>query len=305
MTQWKTHSSYLKHTKAKFEYDGDYQTADYEQLEVSDRARFGKVAPATAKVLTRSGGGPLQLIGDGLIRFVVMDKMMELYPRLTPGGATVSRLDGGLACDRRTVAKTWTFGLQALLSKLQSEEMLASISVYYQLPDQLRADPSILRGLQANPRVQCDLFEAFVGALYKQEGFRTARKWVRDVFHKVIIDEYEQLKATFATTKLAVDPFVKLHEYCQAKRITPDYDFHVEGRSPDQTFTCTMTVRHLSVAGRGRNKQQAKNASVCIHSLRATRPRPRPVGPAAPPTEKLTLGLAVFSLSPLCAVPLR
>ena len=31
-----------------------------------------------------------QLVGDILIRLVVLEKMMEMYPRLTPGGALVS-----------------------------------------------------------------------------------------------------------------------------------------------------------------------------------------------------------------------
>jgi len=147
-----------------------------------------------------------------------------------------------------------------MIEQLQSERSLAKLSLDYRLPSRLRADKSVIHGLRSNPRIQCDMFEALVGGIWKQDGYAAARRWLRPVFKPLIEQVYEQLRDNHDNTGVAGDAVTKLHEFCQAKLLTPVFDFDTEGALTKKVFTCTITIRHLKVAGQGTNKQKAKQA---------------------------------------------
>lgn len=149
---------------------------------------------------------------------------------------------------------------QMMISKLVSEPSLAKLALHYSLPDRLRADKSVIRGLRTNPRIQCDMFEAFIGALFNQNGLNQTRQWLRQLFHAPIKEEYEALKPTYTTPPDAVNALVRLHEYCQRKRVVPIIECESTGTVQEPRFSATIKLRHLKITAEGRTKQHAKNA---------------------------------------------
>nr|GAT47679.1 predicted protein [Mycena chlorophos] len=100
----------------------------------------------------------LEFIGDSVIQLAVTGLLHEMYPGLRVGPASKLR------------------------SALVENASFAPISVHYGLPQRLLANPVQAMVLKNTPSVQADIFEAFIGALYLDQGFDIVRPWLSKLF---------------------------------------------------------------------------------------------------------------------------
>lgn len=139
--------------------------------------------------------------------------------------------------------------------------MLASVCVAHKLHSRLRAEYSLTRALRANPRVQADVLEAYIGGVHREQGYHVIRHWLRPVFRPLLEDAYLSVRQDFQLrTRLAAEPFVRLHEHLQKSRVHHQLAYEQEGAPPNVLFRCTMEVRDLRAVGQGRSKLAARNA---------------------------------------------
>jgi len=68
------------------------------------------------------------------------------------------------------------------------------ISVQYQLPEQLRMHPAQAITLKASTNIQADLFEAFVGGLYLDQGLEAVKAWLYPLFRPYLADAYRHVR---------------------------------------------------------------------------------------------------------------
>jgi len=67
---------------------------------------------------------------------------------------------------------------------------LATISVQYKLPDRLRLHRAQSVTLKASAHVQADVFESYVGGLYKDQGLSAVRIWLDQLFTPYVREAY-------------------------------------------------------------------------------------------------------------------
>lgn len=155
---------------------------------------------------------------------------------------------------------------QLLVSKLVCEEMLALFSREYKLRNRLRAGPYQLASLLDNPRIQCDVFEAYVGAIHLEHGYTKVREWLRELFGPILEGEYEALREKL-TRQTEVKSGVRdlsvqvqaFNEKCQVRRLTPTCEFREEGPPHKRVFGCTVRCEAYVTEGEGPSKKVAKH----------------------------------------------
>jgi ribonuclease-3 len=59
---------------------------------------------------------------------------------------------------------------------------LAEISLKYKLPDKLRLHPAQAITLRTSTHIQADVFEAFIGGLFLDQGFEAVKLWIEPLF---------------------------------------------------------------------------------------------------------------------------
>ncbi|KAI0938149.1 hypothetical protein AcV7_003424 [Taiwanofungus camphoratus] len=116
-------------------------------------------------ILTR-----LEHLGDSVLSLVVTGLVREVFPYLRVGPSTKIR------------------------ALVVGNPTLASISVKYRLPERLRMHPAQAITLRASINIQADLFEAFVGGLYLDQGLESAKTWLHPLFRPYIIESYRQVR---------------------------------------------------------------------------------------------------------------
>ncbi|OCF37193.1 hypothetical protein I316_01100 [Kwoniella heveanensis BCC8398] len=84
----------------------------------------------------------LEHIGDGLLESIASGLIYDLYPWLRQGGAAIIR------------------------DYLVSNATLAQISIFYDLPALLRADPSNIEDVRKSEKVQASIFEAWIAGVF-------------------------------------------------------------------------------------------------------------------------------------------
>ncbi|KAJ2923319.1 hypothetical protein H1R20_g13776, partial [Candolleomyces eurysporus] len=105
-------------------------------------------------------------LGDMVLGLVVTNLMFELYPGLRVGPSTKIR------------------------SLMVGNSTLADISKRYKLPDRLRLHPAQALTLRASTNVQADVFEAFVGGLFRDQGLGVVQAWLRPLFEPFAREAY-------------------------------------------------------------------------------------------------------------------
>jgi len=71
---------------------------------------------------------------------------------------------------------------------------LASISLRYRLPDQLKMHPAQVVTLKASLNVQADVFESYVGGLYLDQGLEAVRAWLCPLLLPYALKSYRMLR---------------------------------------------------------------------------------------------------------------
>lgn len=172
----------------------------------------------------------LEFLGDSILSFVVSQHLFKQYPQFEEGTLTNLR---SLLVNTKSIAETareLSFGKMLKLSKGEEDS----------------------KGRQ-NQSLLADSFEAFIGALYLDQGFFAVEKFLQET----IIVKAKELaeKRTFK------DPKSLLQEYVQSnKQKSPVYTVIKEvGPAHAKTFTIGVFVSEkLLGMGMGKSKQEAE-----------------------------------------------
>lgn len=172
----------------------------------------------------------LEFLGDSILSFVVSEHLYKHYTQFDEGVLTNLR---SLLVNTKSIAraaKTLNFGQYLKLSRGEEES----------------------KGRE-NESLLANSFEAFIGALYLDQGIEKTREFIATMLFPQI--EHIVKKRSFK------DPKSLLQEYVQArKQSSPVYKvLHEEGPPHAKIFTIGAFVNDLMVGeGIGRSKQEAE-----------------------------------------------
>jgi ribonuclease III len=155
----------------------------------------------------------LEFLGDSILEFVVRDLLFERH-------------------------RAWNQGeLSKRADVLVDESRLAELAVQLGIPDRIRLGVGA-QSERSNPSVQADVFEAVIGAYYRDAGIAAAYDYVKSMFDP-LVDRVHELWVT--------DPVTALQEFVQANwgGTLPNY-VEVERSGPDHA---KVFVYEVQVAG--------------------------------------------------------
>ncbi|MCB0072722.1 MAG: ribonuclease III [Caldilineaceae bacterium] len=178
----------------------------------------------------------LELLGDSVLSFVVIDELFRRFPKEQEGELT--RLRSALVRKEMLakVARTLGLGQYLLLGKGDEDS-----------------------GGRDRTATLCDVFEALVGAIYLARGIPAAR----DFIMRVLEPELEYV----IKYDLSKDAKSRMQEYVQSTYgRTPRYS-NEDSFGPDHNklFVQVVTVQKVRVGiGRGASKQEAEQAAAAM-----------------------------------------
>ena len=182
----------------------------------------------------------LEFLGDAVLSFIASELLFRRYPERREGELTNLR---SALVKRETLsrfAKELGLGDYLLLGRGEEEN-----------------------GGRGRHTTLCDTYEAFIGALYLDQGTATLRKFVEPR----LIAEIDRV-AQHALTK---DPKSRLQEWVQAAMgQTPRYKtVHTEGPDHARLFTRQVTIGKQPIGvGQGQSKQEAEQAAAAMALFR-------------------------------------
>jgi len=97
-------------------------------------------------------------LGDTVLGMAVTHLLMKRFPCIRVGPSTKIR------------------------SMIVGNPNLAEISLKYKLPDKLRLHPAQAITLRTSTHIQADVFEAFIGGLFLDQGFEAVKRWIEPLF---------------------------------------------------------------------------------------------------------------------------
>ncbi|WP_246048054.1 ribonuclease III [Leptospira ilyithenensis] len=162
---------------------------------------------------------------------------------------------GLLAADYlyRSLPKGKEGKLAKLKSKIVSAPAIAAIARKYKFNQFLLLGKGEKEKGEFNTNLQADCFEAFLGALYLDQGLEECRRFLEPNFKNMeqLLDEVEETK-DFKTI---------LQEHCQKKwKKIPIYEvMKEEGPDHEKLFLIAVSLDHVfQTEGRGKNKRSAE-----------------------------------------------
>ena len=183
----------------------------------------------------------LEFLGDSVLEIVLTEHLFKLYPTMTEGDMTKTR--SALAC----------------------ESSLALLARKLTLGQYLR----IGRGEQGAGGIDrdstlADLFEAFTGALYLENGFESVRAFLLELINTNFPDPRKLL--------MELNPKGKLQEFSQQRwNEMPSYTvFRQTGPQHQPLYEVEVSLRRFTAMGSGRSRKQAEfeAASILFQFLR-------------------------------------
>lgn len=171
----------------------------------------------------------LEFLGDSILSFVVSDYLFGMYPDFEEG--TLTNLRSMLVNTKNLskVADALGFGTKLKLSKGEEES----------------------KG-RSNPSLLADSFEAFIGALYLDQGLKEVSNFLK----KILLSNVHEL----VQKKTYKDPKSLLQEEIQAKKQSSPFYKVLEEAGPAHRKSFTVGVfvgdKMLGV-GTGKSKQEA------------------------------------------------
>jgi len=176
----------------------------------------------------------LEFLGDSVVGLVVAELAFEFHPKMTEGILTKLR------------------------SSLISTNSLANFARELSFHEYIKVGNSFVGNVKDNNHVLEDVFEAFVGALYLDQGFDIARLFIVSVFEKHI--------RTFNLSELT-DYKSKLQEEMQAEhRESVSYEL-VEEKGPahNRTFVVRVLFDGIELGiGEGSTKKAAEQMAAKV-----------------------------------------
>ena len=175
----------------------------------------------------------LEFLGDAVLELVVTEYLFEKYPHHNEGDLTAYRSALVNAVTLGKVADDLSFNDMLKLSKGEAKDVS-------------RARSSIL----------ADAYEAFVGALYVDQGYAVVKKFITET----LLGKTEEIikKGLYRDAKSFVQ------EKCQELHgVTPSYKvLHEEGPDHDKIFRVGIYFTDTVIAeGAGKSKQEAETSA--------------------------------------------
>jgi ribonuclease-3 len=176
----------------------------------------------------------LEFLGDAILDFLVGDWLYHRFPEMEEGELTQMR------------------------SALVKTNQLASFCMVLGLENGVRMGKGEIKsGGKYRKAMLCDVFEAFIGALYLDQGMEPVKLFLYPILDKTTCDLLENHQIE--------DPKSLLQEWAQASGFTtPRYlTKNVNGPDHERTFEVEVSVNnHVMGNGNGSSKQEAeKNAA--------------------------------------------
>ena len=174
----------------------------------------------------------LEFVGDSVIGFVSADLIFKLHPEMDQG--YMSKLRSYLVCSKS----------------------LANYSRKYNLYELVRIGHSISREqLEKSDKILEDVFEAFMGAIYLDQGIEVAYK----VVEKILYEDVEKTNLDDI-----IDAKTRLQEEMQSEyREAVRYELIDEFGPPhDRTFVSQVVFNGIILGkGQGKSKKAAEEAA--------------------------------------------
>lgn len=172
----------------------------------------------------------LEFLGDAVLELVVTEQLYHDYTDMP---------EGQLTSFRAAIVKT---------ESLAQEALRIGISEVIRMSKGEEATGGRLRQY-----ILADVFESFIGALYLDQGYETAKKFILDNLYYKMSD--------IVTSRSDIDAKSRLQEYSQEKfKETPHYKVIKEdGPDHDKTFTVIVIIGEKEYeSGSGKSKQLAE-----------------------------------------------
>lgn len=174
----------------------------------------------------------LEFVGDSVVGFVSADLIFKLHPEMDQG--LMSKLRSFLVCSKA----------------------LASYSRKYNIHECIHIGHSISKEqLAKSDKILEDVFEAFIGAIYLDQGIEIAYKVVKDIL-------FEDIKNTNIDD--IIDAKTRLQEEIQSEyREAVKYELIDEYGPPhDRTFVSQVVFNGIVLGkGSGKSKKAAEEAA--------------------------------------------
>ena len=176
----------------------------------------------------------LEFLGDAVLELAVSDYLYQLYPTASEGDLT--KLRANIVCEPTLarISEQLQFGKFALLGR--GEERT---------------------GGRLRPALLADLFEAFVGALYLDQGLAAVQDFLRQHLFSSILTNHWPTVFDYKST---------LQEFVQ-HRLLGEIHYKIEaerGPAHDREFEAHVYVgQEVLGRGVGRSKKEAEQAAAC------------------------------------------
>ena len=170
----------------------------------------------------------LEFVGDSVINFVVADLAFSIRTDMTQGD------------------------LSKLRAAIVQSKSLADKALTYNFNDYIRLGHSLPENTRTSKRILEDVFEAFVGAMYFDQGINFTYNFVKKMF----IDDVTNFEM-----KQVTDYKSELQEEMQAEHREAVKYVVVEERGPahDKTFVVKVTYNDVTLGiGEGKTKKDAE-----------------------------------------------
>jgi len=208
---------------------------------------FADAAWLDTALTHRSYGTPnnerLEFLGDAILNFVIADELYKRFPQASEGQ------------------------LSRLRASLVKGETLAALAKGVNLGKCLQLGSGELKtGGYRRASILAGAFEALLGAIYRDGGFRACRR--------IIVAIYKERLATISPSQNLKDPKTRLQELLQARRSpVPAYRVtSVEGQAHTQVFhvECVLGDGDATVGeGTSRRKAEQDAAMKALERLSA------------------------------------
>ncbi|KAL5487958.1 MET16 [Sanghuangporus weigelae] len=147
----------------------------------------------------------LEFQGDAVLGLLITDLVRDCYPSLRVGPATKVR------------------------SMVVGNANLADISVKYGLPQRVRAQRSAVMAMSKSMALKADVFEAYVGGLYKDQGLDVVRSWLTALFLPYVKEAYRVCRNQHGLPSPPPSPFLPHAQYdpspgAESDAALPDYE---------------------------------------------------------------------------------
>lgn len=175
----------------------------------------------------------LEFVGDSVINFVVADLAFSIHIEMTQGD------------------------LSKLRAAIVQSKSLADKALMYHFDDYIRLGHSLPENTRTSKRILEDVFEAFIGAMYFDQGVNFTYKFVKNLF----VDDVKNFEMTQVK-----DYKSELQEEMQAEHREVVKYIVVEERGPahDKVFVVKVTYNDVTLGiGEGKTKKDAEQNAAC------------------------------------------